>query len=96
MLLVLGTTLLRAQVRENPPVARDSFEERPFSLDAEVEQKYSITKMTLQNPMKLRLNYKTPNDSYRVGLGYSFTPQTREHAVSMGLRFHILSFGKRR
>ena len=97
LLLALGTTVLHAQVDKDLTVrATQTFEERPLSLDAEIEQKYSIEKQTLLNPLKIGLNYRTLHGAYRIGLGYSFTPQTGDHTVSLGVRFHLLSFGERR
>lgn len=96
-LLVLGTTVLHAQVDKDPTVrATQTFEERPLSLDAEIEQKYSIKKQIFYNPLKVGLNYRTSHGAYRIGLGYSFTPQTGDHTVGLGIRFHLLSFGERR
>ncbi len=87
---------MHAQMGKSSSVPRQTFEEHPFSLDAEVEQKYSFKKQAFLNPLKVGLSYRTPHGSYRIGMGYSFTPQTRESTVGLGLRFHILSFGERR
>ena len=84
------------QVSQGNVVLTRTSEERPLSLDAEVEQKYSLTKETLLNPLKVGFGVQNSSRSYRIGVGYSFTPQSGESSVSVGLRFHLLSFGNRR
>ncbi len=69
---------------------------RPLSVDVQLEQRYSLEHHTATNPIGISLTYRTPLNAYRVGLGYSYTPQTGDQALTLSLKVRLFTFGYRR
>ena len=69
---------------------------RPFSLNLQLEERYSFRRDAAANPVSLGVSYHTPLNGYRMGVSYSYTPQTNDHAILGSLSIRLLSFGRPR
>ena len=90
-LLLVGAGFICAQQAPSLPEAP-----RPFTLNTTIEQRYSFKTMHATNPVGLSVSFHTPLNGYRMSVGYSFNPQTIDHAVTAAVSVRVLSFGPRR